>query len=105
MGPKGRIFIFILSLCILRVFGQLVEPNYFYSSMNSDERKQINIQYNEDQPILTGPSTLDDILPKERDLTIFVDYLKKSREVVSRIVHSQVLKKFQYSFFPSFLPS
>ncbi|CAG8699888.1 467_t:CDS:2 [Funneliformis mosseae] len=57
--------------------------------MNSDERKKFNMQDNEES-ILTGPLTLDDILPKERDLTIFVDFLKASKDLSNLIANSDI---------------
>ncbi|CAG8505026.1 12768_t:CDS:2 [Funneliformis caledonium] len=57
--------------------------------MNNDERKKLNMQDNEES-ILTGPLTLDDILPKERDLTIFVDFLKASKDLSILIANPDI---------------
>ncbi|CAG8845063.1 34494_t:CDS:1, partial [Racocetra persica] len=49
-------------------------PEYFYDN-TVYEGNMINIQIN-DYTIPKGPSTLNDVLPMEKDLTTFVDYLR-----------------------------
>src|SRR5581483_1331151 len=84
MIQKRNVFIIILSLLIVSTFSQLIVPGYFYSSnYDNYEREILNMQ--EEVPISVGPPTLDDILPKERDLSIFMGLLKKFEDTVSRI--------------------
>jgi uncharacterized surface protein with fasciclin (FAS1) repeats len=85
MGQKRNAFLFIFSLLILGIFGQLIAPEYFYRNMNEDERKLFNMQENEAQ-ILVGPPTIDDLIPKEKDLTIFLELMRKFDDLNSLIV-------------------
>lgn len=86
MGQKRIAFTFIVSLLILCTIGQLV-PEFSYRNMNNDERNKFNMQDNDEVTISTGPSTIDDLIPQERDLTIFVDVLRKFADTVSNIIH------------------
>jgi hypothetical protein len=92
MGQKRIAFIFIFSLLILITFGQLLVPEYFYRNMSNDETNKFNMQDNDEVTILTGPSTIDDLIPQERDLTIFVDVLRKFADTVSNIIHIFITK-------------
>lgn len=94
MGQKRIAFIFILSLLILITFGQLLVPEFSYRNMNNDERNKFNMQDNDEVSILTGPSTIDDLIPQERDLTIFVDVLRKFADTVSNIIQKTIFFSF-----------
>ncbi|GBC10643.1 hypothetical protein RclHR1_00980020 [Rhizophagus clarus] len=58
--------------------------------MNNDERNKFNMQDNDEVSILTGPSTIDDLIPQERDLTIFVDVLRKFADTSDLIANLTV---------------
>lgn len=85
MGQKRIAFTFIVSLLILSTIGQLLVPEFSYRNMNNDERNKFNMQDNDEVTISTGPSTIDDLIPQERDLTTFVDVLRKFADTVSNI--------------------
>ncbi|RGB28039.1 FAS1 domain-containing protein [Rhizophagus diaphanus] len=89
MGQKRIAFTFIVSLLILSTIGQLV-PEFSYRNMNNDERNKFNMQDNDEVTISTGPSTIDDLIPQERDLTIFVDVLRKFADTSDMIANLTV---------------
>lgn len=57
---------------------QLVIPN--------EQGFQIKITNmdSEEGPILQGPATINDIIPMEKDLTIFVDCMRMFSDIVSK---------------------
>ncbi|RIA85721.1 FAS1 domain-containing protein [Glomus cerebriforme] len=55
--------------------------------MNNDERKKFTMQDNEEVVFSEGPSTINDIIPKERDLTTFVDVLRKFADTSDMIAN------------------
>ncbi|CAG8750233.1 19492_t:CDS:2, partial [Gigaspora rosea] len=58
-------------------------PKYFYDN-TPYEGNVIKIQIDE-YSIPKGPTTLNDILPMEKDLTTFVDYLRMFGDIIDRL--------------------
>ncbi|CAG8556627.1 4546_t:CDS:2, partial [Cetraspora pellucida] len=58
-------------------------PEYFYDNTGF-EGNMLNIKIN-DYSIPQGPSTLNDILPMEKDLTTFVDYLRMFGDIIKML--------------------
>ncbi|CAG8484410.1 5880_t:CDS:10 [Diversispora eburnea] len=84
MGEQSYFFLLtcLIVITILTSFGQtqllIPQDEYIYNQ----DYEQIAMMDFEDGPILQGPPTLIDIIPIEKDLTIFVDCIRTFADIV-----------------------
>ncbi|CAG8802028.1 16485_t:CDS:2 [Gigaspora margarita] len=78
MSHQNIVSFLMYFLILSTSLAQLIEPKYFYDNTPYEENV-LKIQI-DDYTIPQGPTTLNDILPMEKDLTTFIDKLDDKDE-------------------------
>ncbi|CAG8456916.1 4359_t:CDS:2 [Ambispora gerdemannii] len=84
--PPSFIFFFLFTSSFAQLV--IVFPQNFHDLMSSSQTPDLsvlNVGQTDDTPYNIGPPTLEDLLPKEKDLTMFMDSLRDFPDVLKKI--------------------